>query len=146
MPCFQLKDVFGETRWVEQGKEYYKVNGEEIVEGAIDWDCGEPCRSAAPIDLVSQMLQQLDQELGKQGAGEWIKAFAGPVAKQLGKANCMSCEVRRVVGDAIAPLVQKHGYFKAAKIVAKLVKDSFSKPELDILIELKGYLASEVNS
>lgn len=141
MACFLLQDKFGKTRWVSQETPYQKVNGEEIVPGQIDWGCGKLVSSSTPEDLITPMILYLDQQLKKEGLGEWIKVFAEPVAKAMGRSSCSSCDVRRVVGDALGPLITKFGRWEAFKIVAKLVRDSFSKPGMDVLKELKDYLA-----
>lgn len=65
------------------------------------------------------LLNELDAKLGS-GGGDWLKVFFEPVAKAIGKANCMGCEVRRVVTNAYGNLRKKHGKVIALLLMARL--------------------------
>lgn len=84
------------------------------------------------------LLKELDEKLGK-GSGDWLKVFFEPVAKAIGKANCMGCEVRRVVTNAYSNLRLKYGKWVALLLMARLWY--LSTKDVDLATKkLKGYL------
>ena len=139
MGCFTLRGPNGD-RLIAENQNYRLGPGEYIVPGLIDWNCGPQATGAA--DQLTALIRDLDKELSGE-VGDWIKVFAKPVAKALGKANCMSCEVRRVIGNAYGDLANKYGKVKALSIIIDLVKKSAVNSELDVLMELKECLNKE---
>ena len=141
MGCFTLRGPDGD-RLIAENENYRLGPGEAIVPGLITWNCGP--QASGGTDPLKDLIHELDKELTGE-VGNWIKVFAKPVAKALGKANCMSCEVRRVIGNAYGDLANKYGKAKAFSIVVDLVKKSAVNSELDVLMELKECLNVEQN-
>ena len=139
MGCFTLRGPDGD-RLVAENENYRLGPGEAIVPGLITWGCGP--QASDGVDKLTALIKELDTELTGE-VGNWIKVFAKPVAKALGKANCMSCEVRRVVGNAYGDLANKYGKAKAFAIIVDLIKKSAVNSELDVLMELKECLNAE---
>ena len=138
MACFTLEGPDG-IRVVPENTPYRLAPGEHIVEGKISWDCGPVAQEG---DKLKQLIAELDASLSGS-AGDWIKVFAKPVAKALGKASCMSCEVRKVIGNAYGDLAMIHGKLKAMRIIIELVQKSVTTPEIDVLVELNKCLKLE---
>jgi hypothetical protein len=139
MPCVILQDVEGKRRLVQIGVPYRRLPGEIRV--GVDRTCG--AIKSEPVQVQSTarvLLNELDQELGKGGIGDWFKILAKPVAKIVGKAQCSSCETRRVVANAYAALKAKHGQIEALRIIKDLVKASFSENDEEVLAKLKEFL------
>ena len=140
MSCLVLTGPKGERRIPHDsnppyGYRYGLLPGEAI--SGIDPDCGGTVILQTGADNnLQQLLTELDAELGQNGLGDWVKVFAAPVAKTLGKGSCAGCEVRRVIGNAYAPLRAAYGRIKALTIIKDLVVRSFTEPELDVLKEL----------
>lgn len=139
MACFLLRGPDGE-RWMEEHARYDRLPGEEIVPGMIRWDCG-PLQSGSQGDEVANLIAELDNELGKRGLGEIIKYLAGPVAKVVGKQNCVMCEIRRVIANAFGKLIKKHGRLKATAKMIGLVMMSFVRSEEAVAKKLKEFLS-----
>lgn len=140
MACIILRTPEGHTRTVPEGVAYRLAPGEQVA-GAVRACAGE-IQLPHANDSLQQLVAELDQELGKGGAGDWLKVFASPVARILGRAGCMSCEVRRVVTNAYANLRAKHGTAEALRIMKELWQASL-KPgatDIDVLNKLQEYL------
>lgn len=137
MACVILQGPDGVVREIPMGTTYRKRPGEKIL--GANMNCGPQADNSRPNDERKQLLRELDEKIG-HGAGDWIKRFAAPVAKILGKAGCSSCETRRIVTNAYARLKAKQGQAKALQIMAELWKESFSKPDEEILKALQSYL------
>jgi hypothetical protein len=115
---------------------YSLLPGEKIA--GMDNECnGQLALKEKPVK-VKDLIQELDEEIGA-GVGNWIKVFAAPVAKLVGKQGCTSCEVRRVITNAYARLKAKHGQAEALKIMGELWSLTLNKPEI-ALEKLKEYL------
>ena len=141
MPCLVLKIGDRERRIPPDPDGQFRYTREpgEVMAG-IDPDCGGDIRLEPTNNGAALLLAELDSELGKQGAGEWIKVLAKPVAKVMGRSNCMACDVRRVVADAYSRLKEKHGVIKAVTMIAELYKMAGHDQEA-ALQKLKEYLA-----
>jgi hypothetical protein len=140
MACIRLRTPEGHTRMVPEGVPYHMAPGEVVIGSSAF--CPGDIQPPHPNDSLATLVADLDRELGKGGMGDWIKVFAGPVAKILGKGGCMSCEVRRVVTNAYANLRAKHGTAEALRIMKDLWSES-NKPgakEIDVLHKLQEYL------
>jgi hypothetical protein len=91
------------------------------------------------------MLQEIEAELGAESgtAGDWIKRLAAPIARLIGKKDCLACEVRRVMLNAAAKLKEKHGESEGKRLLKSLLIRSYREPEEKILTELKRYLSED---
>jgi len=58
----------------------------------------------------------------------------------LGKSNCMTCEARRLVLNAVTKLTEKHGKVEAKRIVKDLLARSLKAEPSEILQSLKAVL------
>jgi hypothetical protein len=141
MPCLVLKKGKSERRIPPDpdGQFRYVPQPGEIFDGSIDPNCGGEIALQPQNDTTAELLSELDQKLGK-GGGDWLKVFFAPVAKILGKANCMSCEVRRVVTNAYSNLREKRGRLRALAAMFRLWRLSMKDPA-KAAEKLKEYLA-----
>lgn len=97
-----LRKPSGETRTVEAGEEFDTNEGWEaaaIVREDLRIFHQEDNDAAA---LLAEIEAELKANYGRP-MGDWVKLFARPVAAILGKQDCMSCEVRRVILNASKP-------------------------------------------
>lgn len=137
MACTKIKSASGSIRLVPVGEAYTLLPGEKRV--GISRDCIKRDPPTLPPNPTKELLRELDAELG-EGAGNWVKSFLSPVAKLLGKANCATCETRRVILNAYARLKAKHGQAEALKMIGELWNKSFQENDEEVLAKLKEYL------
>lgn len=141
MTCIVLKGPNGERRIAQDPDNQFRYTllpGERF-EGGIDPNCGGEIALQPHTDTTALVLAELDKKLG-QHAGDWIKVFAGPVARVIGKKDCMSCEVRRVVANAYANLKGKHGRISALRKMFSLWNLARKDPAA-AAVKLKEYLS-----
>jgi hypothetical protein len=140
-PCIKLASPDGSMRLVTEGVAYTLAPGERIA--GVDRTC-----SGAPLDqrpvtshvrAKRELLTELNAELGS-GAGDWVKTFAGPIAKLLNKESCMTCEVRRIILNAYAPLRAQHGRLEAVRRMQRLWKQAANGEHQAVLKEIKELL------
>lgn len=143
MPCIVLKLGENERRIPPDpdGQFRYRREPGEIFDGSIDPNCGGEIALQPQGDLTAGLLAELDQKLGK-GGGDWLKAFFTPVATLLGKQDCMSCEVRRVVTNAYARLKAKRGRMRALVAMWRLWRLATKDPA-KAATKLKEYLGED---
>lgn len=146
MPCIKLRAPDGTERLIPSGVVHTRVKGE--IEVGVVKPCGEDKSDLIPTDPeynkrllgTRQLLEELDKEVGG-GAGDWIKKFAAPVARLVGKKNCAICEIRRVVTNAYGRLAQEHGKPEAMRIMKELWSMSMASDDgADVVVKLKAYL------
>ena len=141
MACIILKLGKDERRIPPDpdGQFRYRLQPGEIFDGSIDPTCGGDVALQPANDDTARLIEELDARLGT-GGGDWLKYFFTPVALVVGKKNCMSCEVRRVVTNAYANLKAKRGRVRALVAMAWLWKLSMKDPQA-AAARLKEYLA-----
>jgi hypothetical protein len=135
----QLRKPNGETRIVYAGEQYDSSEGWQVV-GPLRDDMqivNRDDRDAAR--LIADIEDELKINDGR-GLGDWVKTFAMPVATLLGRQDCMSCDVRRVILNATKLVIAKHGKIEGRKILLSLVRRSFTEPEEQVLAELRSLL------
>lgn len=141
MTCIVLKGPDGERRIApdpDDGQFRYRLLPGEKFDGSIDPSCGGEIALQPTNDKTAELLGELDRKLGK-GGGDWLKVFFGPVALAIGKKDCMSCEVRRVITNAYANLKGKYGRIIALVKIAQLWRISTKDPA-KAAVKLKEYL------
>lgn len=141
MPCIVLKLGKRERRIAPDpdGQFRYTLLPGEKFDGGIDPNCGGEIALQPSNDKTAELLGELDAKLGK-GGGDWLKVFFAPVAIAIGKKDCMSCEVRRVITNAYANLKAKRGRVRALLAIGKLWALSMKDPA-KAAVKLKEYLA-----
>ena len=141
MPCIVLIGPEGKRRIPPDtdGQFRYRLLPGEKFEGDIDPNCGGEIALQPFNDQTAGLLGELDAALGK-GGGDWLKVFFAPVALAIGKKDCMSCEVRRVITNAYARLKKKRGRVRALLAIGKLWALSMKDPA-KAAAKLKEYLA-----
>ena len=147
MACLVVGNEKGDLRYIapdEDGQYRWRAAPGERALREVQ-DCFVATKSFKlkankPIASGNQvnLLNELDARLGA-GGGDWLKVFFAPVAKAIGKANCMGCEVRRVITNAYGNLRLKHGKVVALILMARLWYLSTKDVELATR-KLKGYL------
>ena len=145
MKCMILEDLEGNRRAVIMGKSFRFKPGEKIIDR-------EDCIAAGQFLIHRKELkrpekrislqQELETELGA-GFGDVMKRFAGPIAKLLGKSQCSSCDVRKIIVNGYGKLKAKYGMIEALRIMKLLWQDSFDTriPGEEILKQLQEKLA-----
>ena len=128
MACLVIGKPDGSLRYVapdEDGQYRWKADvGERAIREEENCIALSKSFKVKSTDLKKQvqspnLLNELDARLGS-GGGDWLKVFFEPVARAIGKANCMGCEVRRVVTNAYSKLRDKHGKVVALVLMARL--------------------------
>jgi hypothetical protein len=91
---------------------------------------------------AERLLVEIERELAVENTamGDWIKRMAAPIARLIGKQNCLRCEVRRVMLNAAARLKEKHGEREGKRLLKSLLIRSYREPVETILRELKSHL------
>ena len=147
MPCLVIGKPDGSLRYVGQDSDGQYRWRAEVGERALreEPNCFVATKNfkvkASALQEQAQttnLLNELDARLGA-GGGDWLKVFFAPVAKAIGKANCMGCEVRRVITNAYGNLRLKHGKMVALILMVRLWYLSTKDVELATR-KLKGYL------
>jgi hypothetical protein len=140
MPCLVLKNGEIERRIQPDpdGQFRYRLDPGEVPAG-LDPNCGGKVFFTSQSDETARLLGELDSKLGK-GGGDWLKVFFAPVARLMGKKNCMPCEVRRVVTNAYRNLKNKRGRVWALVTMWRLWRLSMNDPA-KAAVKLKEYLA-----
>lgn len=106
--CVEITKANGDVYTKPIGEPLQLPVGDRIT--GRSYNCGR--------ELVS-LTKELDEAVGP-GAGDWIKTFAAPVAKLLGKEKCSKCEARRVVTNGYSKLKAAHGQLRAMAIIKEL--------------------------
>jgi len=132
-----LKGPGGERK-VAAGVPYRLLPGEVIVGTQLD----DAVPAYVNVDPAALLVAEIEAELGTEGkgAGDWAKRFLKPVALLLGKANCMSCEARRLLFNAVTKRTEKHGKADAKRIIKELLARSLKESPSEILQSLKEVL------
>jgi hypothetical protein len=129
----QLRKPNGETTIVFAGQEY---DAEWQVVGIVPEDMAIVHKEDTEASLLIQSIEQ-EIKINGGGVGDWVKTFAGPVAKLLGKQDCVSCEVRRVILNATKVVIAKKGKVEGRRTILSLLRRSFTDPEEIVLAELR---------
>jgi len=118
-------------RKVEEGATFILALGESVVGSESDG-----LQDHVDIDQtkIDQELAEISHIAGNPGfgMGDMIAILAGPVALVLGKTNCASCEVRKMIFNVWRKL--------GAKAVWKLVKMSLDEPPETVAARLREIL------
>jgi hypothetical protein len=132
-----LKGPAGERK-VMEGIPYRRLPGEVIAGTQLD----DAVPAYANVDPAAALVAEIEGELGTEGKGigDWAKRLLKPVALLLGKQNCLSCEARRLVLNAVTKLTEKHGQVEAKRIIKDLLARSLKAPPSEILQSLKDVL------
>jgi len=132
-----LKGPAGERKIME-GTPYRRLPGESIIGTQLNNDVP----SYASVDPAALLVAEIEEELATdgKGLGDWTKRLLKPVALLLGKANCMTCEARRLVLNAVTKLTEKHGKTNAKHIIKDLLARSLKESPSEILQSLKEVL------
>jgi len=132
-----LKGPAGERK-VMEGTPYRRLPGEDIAGTQLD----DTVPSYTNVDPAAALVAEIEGELATdgKGAGDWAKRLLKPIASLLGKANCLSCEARRLVLNAVTKLTEKHGKVEAKRIVKDLLARSLTAEPSEILQSLKDVL------
>ena len=117
---------------------YRLLPGEVIIGTRLD----NSVPSYASVDPAALLVAEIEGELGTdgKGVGDWAKRLLKPVALLLGKQNCLSCEARRLVLNAVTKLTEKHGKVEAKRIIKDLLVRSLKEEPSEILQSLKEVL------
>jgi len=118
-------------RKVEEGATFILALGESVVGSESDG-----LQDHVDIDQtkLDQELAELSHTAGNPGfgMGDMIAILAKPVALVLGKTDCASCEVRKMIFNIWRKL--------GAKAVWKLVKMSMNEPAETVAARLREIL------
>jgi hypothetical protein len=136
----RLRRPSGEEKIVFAGEEYDAEDWQVV--GVVPEDMAIVNREDVE---ATALIQEIEADLKNEGRGfgDWVKMFANPVAKLLGKQDCMACEVRRVILNATKLIVAKQGRLEGRKTIMTLLKRSFTEPEEAVLEELRAFTQSE---
>jgi hypothetical protein len=135
----QLRKPNGERKTVFAGEEFDSNEGWEVM-GPMPEDMA--IVNKEDID-ASRLIADIEGELklnDGRGLGDWVKTFADPVAKLLGRQDCVSCEVRRVILNATKLVITRQGKIEGRKTIAALLRRSFTESEETVLAELQALL------
>jgi len=126
----------GAKRKVQPGENFdssWKPTGEVIPDPH-----GEDPTRELMIESAN-LLAEIDADLAREGRGpgDWIRMLAKPVARLLGKEDCVACDVRGAALNAYRALRAKHGKEKARQMTADIIKRSFTEQPEVLLRELK---------
>jgi hypothetical protein len=130
----QLRRPNGEEKIVFAGEQYDAEDWQVI--GVVPEDMAIVHKEDSEAHLLIQGIEE-ELKLETRGLGNWVKMFANPVAKLLGKQDCMACEVRRTILNATKLVVAKQGKIEGRKTILSLLRRSFTEPEETVLSELR---------